>query len=418
MSKWPDNFLYGKNDEPPSGSELVAVRPIFGATGETFDGRQRVVTPTVVDDVTFVYDLSPFRVENSGTVGGYVTHVPSGSIARLVVEDTGSFAGLRGQKRIHYVVGQTIEWGSVVSVTGSSAWYQWGLFDDKQGFFFEKSGSDIAVVKRSSVSGERQEQKILRNDWNVDPIDGTGASGHSASFDDYNIYSMTYQCHGTGRTMFFINERLAHVFDTRGADFLSIIGSGDIVPSFEVRGPGSGSMDVLGSSIKIDGESPDLVWHGRPWAAMLFSASIGTNETHILSVRPKTEHNGVEVGSLIYPTDIEVMALDPILIQVYMGLDGVSGGDWQPVDSRSVVEKFTTGSFDGSNSRTFIRSLGGSEETIHLHEDMKRIFRISRESLVVRPYNGGQEILTVTARKATGGGNTTVSAVIRWDEVV
>ena len=52
-----------------------------------------------------------------------------------------------------------------------------GYFGDKNGFYLEQLGTDIAFVERSLVSGSVTNTPVVQSSWNGDKLDGTGASG-------------------------------------------------------------------------------------------------------------------------------------------------------------------------------------------------------------------------------------------------
>lgn len=51
-----------------------------------------------------------------------------------------------------------------------------GFFDEKNGVYLENTGNTTYIVARSSASGELVEERVARDDWNFDKMDGTGYS--------------------------------------------------------------------------------------------------------------------------------------------------------------------------------------------------------------------------------------------------
>lgn len=51
-----------------------------------------------------------------------------------------------------------------------------GMFDTSNGIFLQLLGSQLSIVKRSTSSGVLVETVVNQQDWNIDPLDGTGIS--------------------------------------------------------------------------------------------------------------------------------------------------------------------------------------------------------------------------------------------------
>lgn len=80
---------------------------------------------------------------------------------------------------------------------------EWGYNDGENGYFFRlDETNDIQCVIRSSASGSLVETVIDRTNFNVDVVDGTGASGKTLDVEDDNIYWVDIQWLGAGRVRF------------------------------------------------------------------------------------------------------------------------------------------------------------------------------------------------------------------------
>ena len=84
-----------------------------------------------------------------------------------------------------------------------------GVFDDDantvntnhmqrgNGVFFQwKSGEGLALVLRSNFSGSQVDTTVLRADWNLDKLDGTGASAKTLVPTDENTYVFEWSAFG------------------------------------------------------------------------------------------------------------------------------------------------------------------------------------------------------------------------------
>lgn len=79
-----------------------------------------------------------------------------------------------------------------------------GLFDDRNGMFFQLSGTALSVVLRSDTSGSVVDTIIPQASWNVDKGDGTGASGFNIDVTKAQIFIIDYQWLGVGRVRYGI----------------------------------------------------------------------------------------------------------------------------------------------------------------------------------------------------------------------
>lgn len=65
-----------------------------------------------------------------------------------------------------------------------------GYFDDSNGIYLELNGSNIISFNiRNSAFGSITENRIAQSNWNVDRLDGTGASGYRLDMSKLN-YSL------------------------------------------------------------------------------------------------------------------------------------------------------------------------------------------------------------------------------------
>jgi hypothetical protein len=92
-----------------------------------------------------------------------------------------------------------------------------GYFSRTNGYYLELDGTQLAFVRRSSISGEVLETKVLQSEWNVDKLDGTGPSDVALDISKAQIMFSEYEWLGAGsvRLGFAIdgNFIVAHQFN-------------------------------------------------------------------------------------------------------------------------------------------------------------------------------------------------------------
>jgi len=79
---------------------------------------------------------------------------------------------------------------------------QIGYFDDNNGLFFHLDEGVLKVVVRSKASGSVVDTSVAQSAWNVDKLDGTGASGLTLNFTKTNIFQIDFEWLGVGRVRF------------------------------------------------------------------------------------------------------------------------------------------------------------------------------------------------------------------------
>lgn len=82
-----------------------------------------------------------------------------------------------------------------------------GYYDTDNGFYIQRLGTQVSLVKRSSSSGSIVNTVVNQEDWNVDPMDGTGPSGITLDFSKSQImwHDLEWLGVGTVRVGFVVN---------------------------------------------------------------------------------------------------------------------------------------------------------------------------------------------------------------------
>jgi hypothetical protein len=171
-------------------------------------GRFRISSPKSLFDATFQYDKQPLLFSESVATGGTVTW--NSNLASVDIATTttnGSSAIFQSKQYIKYHPGKS----NLILLTGNLGAAKTnnrrriGQFDANNGYFFELNDTTLSVNLRSNVSGSPVDTKITQANWNLDKLDGTGASGITLNTSLQQIYIIDYQWLGSGRIRFGIN---------------------------------------------------------------------------------------------------------------------------------------------------------------------------------------------------------------------
>lgn len=153
------------------------LRTTLGPTAADAFGRFRTSDPYTLFD-------SFHRYQDNGRISSYtnnatVTHEAYSSSVLMTVNGTLNSEAIRESSRVMaYQPGKSLLILETFCFAPARAGLRqrYGYFDTNNGLFLEQDGTNIYFVKRSSsANGTPQETRVLRENWNVTPLDGTGA---------------------------------------------------------------------------------------------------------------------------------------------------------------------------------------------------------------------------------------------------
>lgn len=160
------------------------------------------------------------------------------------------------------------------------------------GLFLRSDASGISVnIYRAGT----QVEKTYQTSWNVDPLDGTGASGITVDWSKDQIFVMDFQYLGVGRVRWYldIDGVLVKFHESMHANILTTVymASPNQPLRWEIRqtGVGSGAMRVICSSVSSEGSVDSL---GINKAIDMGTTHVDANTTGVkyalLGIRLKT----------------------------------------------------------------------------------------------------------------------------------
>jgi hypothetical protein len=206
-------------------------------------GIPRVQTPLAIFDDTNILDIDPqkwAKTEDTGNGYSSVTHLPLESGAQILINTNapnGHVAQLQTRLVFPYQTGRiTVASFGVATLANANASLEWGMFDNRDGYFVRLVGSDLFFVRRTS-SGETpqthgappgsvsytvgnttyklisapgdpaiMEEIVARAGFTGDPLDGSveGSAGtHTVSFSNVCMWRIEYGWYGgTGARLF------------------------------------------------------------------------------------------------------------------------------------------------------------------------------------------------------------------------
>lgn len=171
-------------------------------------GRWRVSNPATLFDGRWGYTETV--VWSDLLISGTLSSTEFSPQASVTFTSTANTAGDRirqSYKRFPYTAGKsqlvlcTFVLGSPVGGNKKRV----GYFDDRNGLFLQQDGSEISFNRRTYVTGSAVDNKVVQADWNLDKLDGTGASGITIDFTKTQILVIDFEWLGVGRVRMGFN---------------------------------------------------------------------------------------------------------------------------------------------------------------------------------------------------------------------
>lgn len=154
------------------------------ASGDAF-GRFRVAPPKTLFNSKQIFDNQPQHWDEAYVSGsaGMATNHTTARASTIITYTTGSVSHYARQtfQRFNYESGksQHIIMSGILTASGGGTHIKTaiGYFDDADGVYIQDDEGVLTVACRSSVSGSPVNVEVTQPNWNIDKLDGTGASG-------------------------------------------------------------------------------------------------------------------------------------------------------------------------------------------------------------------------------------------------
>jgi hypothetical protein len=212
-------------------SQLTATQDILNRNNGTFDAfyRQRFSQPETIFDSKQLSDKQALfwddqQISGASTTSTYNTNQASTTIAVLNV------AGKRVRqtfRRFNYQPGKSqlfIQTG-IFGTAETGIKRKIGLFDDKNGLFFDQLSTGMGITIRTFTSGSAVDTRVAQANWNLDKMDGTGTSGITLDWSKCQIIFGDYEWLGVGTIRFgvFVGGRPYYVHEINNANNSTLV---------------------------------------------------------------------------------------------------------------------------------------------------------------------------------------------------
>lgn len=439
-----DNPEYGLNIDNTGSANM---RFAEGLPQLDAFGKLRVSGATILGE--YIFSSGTLPTQFSGTFDGGGTISWDNNSRALILTNTtsaDSHVSYTSNTYHHYYPGSSQLFVGTLAIgdTGKmNLMREWGMFDEKNGFFFMLDDMTLGVGIRSNVTGTVQTVFVPQSDWNKDRADGTGPSQMNLDVTMMNIYWIDVQWLGAGRVRFgtyYNGQRVTLHEYYQGNNFpYPLTAMGSLPVSVHQMNMGvTGSISQMRAwCMAVWTESNLDVRTTASSALQSISKTITLNDTYtyIGTLSPKENlPNGQPNRSLYWPTEIEASGWDtvtgaPAIFELEIYAEPIiSGFVWQNVSSSQTVEYDTSGTFIASGiavSQRFIQGRDSLDTTTSFNNMQYGAFKNYAENggTIVQPIlgitNAATAVVTLAGPRTyfRNGEHMTISGVGGMTEV-
>jgi hypothetical protein len=299
------------------------------------------------------YDAEPFLFESgasgTGTAGAH--NADTRMVALVTTAGTGA-SWIQSYEYIPYQPGKSV----LALITGllgagaAAAVVDVGLFDADNGFFLRQNGTNgLQLVRRSKTSGTAVNEVVDQADWNVDKLNGTGASGITLDPTKVFILAIDAQFLGMGRVRVYFDIGgqlvLAHQFLHANVIAVPYMQTLSLPIQMLVSTTSAAKTAYFKcASVSSEGGYSSDIGYTFSTPEMTVTAGSGT-ATHLTSLRPRSTFNSLTNRSRLSCSgvDIVVTGSNPILWELCLGSTFSAGPTFANVNTNYSGAEYASG---------------------------------------------------------------------------
>ena len=226
-----------------------------------------------------------------------------------------------------------------------------GYFDAANGVIFRQNGTtNLQLILRTSTSGTVSDANIVaQSAWNIDKLDGTGASGITLDITKSQILIIDLQFLGMGRVRvgFDINGVIYYVHQFTNANNLTVpyMQSASLPVGMLVSTTATATTKTsYFKCASVQSEGGNLQLFGYPFSTPEATSTAG-NGTRVpaIAIRPKTTYNGIVNREYFQLESINLMVTGgaPVFWEVVVG-GAYSGQTYADVNTAYSAFEYTS----------------------------------------------------------------------------
>jgi len=394
---------------------------ISNGTTDAF-GRLRIAAPTTLFDSSHRYKDNNLWSTSTASGATSAFDANAGLVNLNVTTTSGSELIRETTKCFSYQPGKSLlAMSTFVMNAGKTGLRQRiGYYGASNGLYIELNNTSLSFVERSSSSGSLVETRITQNNWNVDPLNGTGPSGITLDITKAQILWMDIEWLGLGtvRLGFIINGQFVHCHSFHHANIITstYITTASLPLRYEIT-----NTATTASASTLKQVCSTVISEGG-YELRGLQQAIGTTIT-----APRS----LTTAGTFYPVislRLKSTALDAIIILTALSILGISnasycwrvvatatttGGTWVSAGTDSSVEYNLTGTATTGGrvlAQGYFTSTNQSSGFIDVLKEALFKFQLERNGLTSSPFE-------LTLALTASSGSSDVHASTDWEEI-
>ena len=388
--------------------------------------RLRVSNPLILHNSQLTYDLAPIIYEQitNGT-GATITYDSTNRYGLMTFSSTptGGKAFMQSYEYLPYQPGRSqlafVTFNMVAAVADTLKFA--GYSDGVNGIEFQLDGTTKQFVLYSATGSGNF--TVAQSSWNLDKLDGTGASGITLDITKVQILVIDIQALYAGRVRigFDIGGQIIYAHQFLHANNIAppYIQSANLPVrcGMTCTGTVSTTMYFLCAAVISEGGSEDINVYGYTFQQDSGPISVTTGGTHMLSLRPRTTFNSITNRTRVAYIDVEIYNAgnQPVQWQLCVGQALSGTTTYNNVNTTySSSEYNVLGTLSGSPAIVidggFVASAGGAK-------GVTNTAIISRYPITLDAAGLHRMMGTLTLKATSLSGTQTVYASIKFREI-
>jgi hypothetical protein len=339
--------------------------------------RLRVSSPQSLFSVQCQYNSSPIIMESGNTGTGVLpAHDANTRMVKLSCTAGSGTSFFQSYQYIPYQPSKSQQ----IFVTGllgaavAGAVVDVGYFDANNGIFLRQDGTNgLKFVRRTSTSGSVVNNEVAQSSWNIDKLDGTGASGITLDVTKVYILCIDLQFLAMGRIRigFDIDGLLIYAHEFLNANILTVpyMQTATLPVQMLLTATSTGSTkDCYFKCAAVNAEGGDVLFDDFSFAHSVpdttVTAGSGTR-THLVSLRPKTTFNSITNRELLLLDNVEiyVSGTNAVFWELCIG-QAITTPTWADVNTAYSGFEYGTGTISGAAAVTIASGYIASGATV------------------------------------------------------
>lgn len=295
--------------------------------------RLRTSSPETIFATQTQYSTAPLQMEVGATGTGVTpTHSTSTRMVSLSATAGSGTSFIQSYQYSPYEPGksQFIAITGVIGTGVAGATVDMGYFDANNGVIFRQNGvTNLQFILRTSTSGSASDANIVaQSAWNIDKLDGTGASGKTLDITKAQILIIDLQFLGMGRVRvgFDIDGVIYYAHQFLNANSLTVpyMQSATLPIQMLITATATGSTKTsFFKCATVMSEGGALDHQGFSFSTPETTATAGNGtRVPLVSIRPKTTYNTIPNRELFILQSASLVVTgttNPVLWELVIG---------------------------------------------------------------------------------------------------